>query len=339
LGDGGCIYTLGLQPGTVIRCNHLHDVHRSPLSQAAPNNGMFIDEGSKGFHFERNVIYRTNGGPIRFNQCARDWHTWKDNLEGLPVPPILTPGKVGSALSCDGAHVFHEAPHSPALEPEQLTIEAWIKIAAFPGGEETRRWIVNKNGNEWVEGHYALLIQGDRAGGYLNIGGGRENHYAALSPAGALKIAEWQHLAMAYDGADLKVYVNGVQVASAAVNKKRKPGNSTLAIGRRQDAYNYFEGQIDEVRLYSRALAAGELKAHFEKPARIDDPKAENGLAGYWGFNERQGAVEESAKEIMEKAGLEPEYRRLLAETPPVGVEQPNAAGRPGRGDDERQER
>jgi hypothetical protein len=80
--DGGCIYTLGFQPGTVIRGNHLHDVRRSRYAQGAPNNGMFIDEGSKGFLFERNVIYNTAAELVRFNQCAREWHTWRDNHIG-----------------------------------------------------------------------------------------------------------------------------------------------------------------------------------------------------------------------------------------------------------------
>ncbi len=83
--DGGCIYTLGFQPGTVIRGNHLHDVHRSPLAQGAPNNGMFIDQGSKGYLFERNVIYNTSAELVRFNQCAREWHTWRDNHFGEPA--------------------------------------------------------------------------------------------------------------------------------------------------------------------------------------------------------------------------------------------------------------
>ena len=80
--DGGCIYTLGFQPGTVIRGNHLHDVHRSQFAQGAPNNGMFIDEGSKGYLFEQNVIYDTSAELVRFNQCACDWHTWRDNHFG-----------------------------------------------------------------------------------------------------------------------------------------------------------------------------------------------------------------------------------------------------------------
>ena len=80
--DGGCIYTLGFQPGTVIRGNHLHDVHRSRYAQGAPNNGMFIDQGSKGYLFERNVIYNTAAELVRFNQCSRDMHTWRDNHIG-----------------------------------------------------------------------------------------------------------------------------------------------------------------------------------------------------------------------------------------------------------------
>ncbi len=83
LADGGGIYTLGVQPGTVLRGNRIYDVHRSGFAQGgAPNNGFFVDESSTGFLFERNLVYRTSGEPVRFNRCAQDWHTWKDNLLG-----------------------------------------------------------------------------------------------------------------------------------------------------------------------------------------------------------------------------------------------------------------
>jgi len=80
--DGGCIYTLGYQPGTVIRENHLHGANRSSLAQGAPNNGIFIDQSSKGYLFERNVIYDTSAEAIRFNQSQRDWHQWEQNYIG-----------------------------------------------------------------------------------------------------------------------------------------------------------------------------------------------------------------------------------------------------------------
>jgi hypothetical protein len=84
LSDGGGVYTLGFQPGTVLRGNHIHDVRRGPLAHAAPNNGFFVDEGSKGFFFESNLVYATSAGPVRFNNCQQGWHTWKDNLFDQP---------------------------------------------------------------------------------------------------------------------------------------------------------------------------------------------------------------------------------------------------------------
>lgn len=78
MADGGGIYTLGFQPGTALRGNLIHDV---PMTFGrAPSNGMFIDEGSKGFLFEGNVIYRTPNGPIRYNQSRAEWHTHRDNV-------------------------------------------------------------------------------------------------------------------------------------------------------------------------------------------------------------------------------------------------------------------
>jgi len=81
--DGGALYSLGNQPGTIVRYNHLHDVHRSKYAHAAPNNGIFFDQGSKSFLVHCNVIYNTSGKPIRFNQCKETDHTWRDNQFGV----------------------------------------------------------------------------------------------------------------------------------------------------------------------------------------------------------------------------------------------------------------
>ncbi len=84
IADGGGIYTLGYQPGTILRGNHIYNVYRSSYAHGgAPNNGIFFDEGSKGFLVEDNVIYNTSGNPIRFNQNKKEWHTWRDNSFGI----------------------------------------------------------------------------------------------------------------------------------------------------------------------------------------------------------------------------------------------------------------
>jgi hypothetical protein len=308
LADGGGIYTLGFQPGTVLRGNHIHDVHRSAFAHGgAPNNGFFIDEGSKGFLFEANVVHGTSGGAVRFNQNQREWHTWKENLFDVAVPK-RAPGKAGNALVCSGAGDFVEVPHAAALDPEQLTVEAWVRFAEPSGGEDPRRWIVNKNGNEWAEGHYALIVQGRQAGAYLNIGGGQGNMIEAVGEKEVLKPNTWHHLAMTWDGAKLAVYCDGLPVASKAVNRKRVPGNGPLVIGRRVDGHgpSQFVGLIDEVRLYNRALTAAEVASRAKSAGG-----AAPGCVGQWGFDE-PAAGPADVEKAAAKAGLEPEYRKAL---------------------------
>jgi hypothetical protein len=97
LADGGGIYTLGLQPGTVLRGNLIYDVHRSAFAYGgAPNNGIFFDQGSKGFLVEGNVIYNTSGDPIRFNQTVKENFLWKDNAFGIAPGAPGFPEQVAS---------------------------------------------------------------------------------------------------------------------------------------------------------------------------------------------------------------------------------------------------
>lgn len=92
LADGGCLYTLGYQPGTVVRGNVFHDALRSAFAHGgAPNNGIFFDEGSKGIEVVSNTIYNCAGGPIRFNQTNKGNMSWKDNSFGVGIQYQLQP--------------------------------------------------------------------------------------------------------------------------------------------------------------------------------------------------------------------------------------------------------
>jgi len=68
LSDGGGIYTLGLQPGTMLRGNWIHNV---PLNAGrAESNGMFLDEGTTDIVIENNFIHDIAKSPFRFHKAT-----------------------------------------------------------------------------------------------------------------------------------------------------------------------------------------------------------------------------------------------------------------------------
>ena len=71
LSDGGGVYTLGLQPKTIISKNYIHDV---PLNLGrAQSNGIFLDQGSTEIHLIDNIINNVAKSPIRFHQAGTNW--------------------------------------------------------------------------------------------------------------------------------------------------------------------------------------------------------------------------------------------------------------------------
>ena len=310
LADGGGIYSLGFQPGTVLRGNLIYHVLRRGFADGAPNNGLFIEPCSKAFLIEANTVFATSGEPVRSQEPGR--HTWKDNALGYKAQAVSYPkGKMGQALSCAGAGDRVEVPHAAVLEPEQLTLSAWVFLEKHPSGEDPRRWLVNKQRNEWERGHYALIISGKDVGAYLNTSGGPENCFEAFSTSTPLTLNRWHHLAATYDGRDLKVYVDGAVVASKAVNRKRLVGDRPLVIGQRADGLgnSQFVGLLDEVRVYGRALSEAELKAMAQDPIKTPT----DGVAGSWAFDEKDAPKDDSpAAKLAAQAGLQQPYRTEL---------------------------
>lgn len=101
LADGGCIYTLGLQPGTVLRDNLLHDAHRSKYAfGGAPNNAFFFDEGTTALFVEGNISYGTSGEPVRFNQSRKEDQTWGINYFGVSPDDGAFPAGIARAAGC-----------------------------------------------------------------------------------------------------------------------------------------------------------------------------------------------------------------------------------------------
>jgi hypothetical protein len=91
-----------------------------------------------------------------------------------------------------------------------------------------------------------------------------DTDHGLLGPS-ALALNAWSHLAMTWDGATVRLYVNGSQVSTAAVTGTAFASTGPLRIGGNNVWSEWFEGVIDDVRVYSRALSAAEIVADRDK--------------------------------------------------------------------------
>ncbi len=112
LGDGGGIYVLGFQPGSEIIGNTIHDVPRSKHNHGSPNNGLYFDEGSKGYFASKNLIYNISHAPVRGHKAAGV--TLQDNeLIFDKEPPVFhTPPYDRAILIYENGEYFWNKPEN-----------------------------------------------------------------------------------------------------------------------------------------------------------------------------------------------------------------------------------
>ena len=84
------------------------------------------------------------------------------------------------------------------------------------------------------------------------------------SAGSSVSNSAWHHIVGTYDGSNVKLYVDGTQAQSVAATGAISTNNSAWTIGRDTAGANYFDGNIDEVKIYSRALGADEVKAEYD---------------------------------------------------------------------------
>jgi hypothetical protein len=157
-------------------------------------------------------------------------------------------GKVGQAFSFNGVNEYVTVANQASLNGfNSATIDAWIKLNTTGG----RQAIVSKV----PAGEYYLLIHNGRLSfENSNIGAG------AFTGATLLSANVWYHVALTYDGANTRLYVNGVEDgihAGVWGNANAQP----LYIGQRGSNEDFFNGLIDEVEIYSRALSTVEIQS------------------------------------------------------------------------------
>lgn len=182
-----------------------------------------------------------------------------------------------SNLTFDGTDDYVEAENSISLSIlKDLTIDAWIDpTTCRGGGSGTANGIVSKGDVSDAGGaeSYALftttnldtsLTTGCRIGLLVNVEG--TGRLVLYSSDNAVRKGKWTHVAGTYDGNSIRLYANGTPVGDNSFGTNSQPLHQTdypVLIG---ESYrtggggtSYFQGKIDEVHIWARALNPDEI--------------------------------------------------------------------------------
>ncbi len=173
-----------------------------------------------------------------------------------------TSGKDGNALVFNGANALVTINNSTTLQlSAAMTLEAWVNPGVVSNA--WRDVIYKGNDNYFLEG-------GSGNGSVPVVGGTFGGSDVVLNGTGALPANTWTYLAATYDGTTTRLYVNGVQVASQAQTGAIATSTNPLQIGGDSLYGQFFQGTIDEVRIYNVALTAAQIQTDMNTPILPD---------------------------------------------------------------------
>ena len=159
-------------------------------------------------------------------------------------------------LDGKGAHV--RGPVDVNLDTIQFTVTAWIRKS------DTRSRIVLAKGNGFQKDAWSLgWVWPDAA---HNIAFRAENRFVGSRP-GSVPGGKWTHVAFTRIGDIGRIYIDGALSGEApGLGNKSWSNDRPLLIGRREldKSPAFFQGLIDDVRLYKCALTPGEIAALFQ---------------------------------------------------------------------------
>ena len=204
-------------------------------------------------------------------------------LTSMSSPPTATSGwgvgKFGKALLFDGVNDTVTIAHTAALTPSIVSLFAWVYVTATPG--------VYQN----------IIIKEDPTFGYQMFLAATTRNLTWYSDASAIvssgvavPLNTWTHVGIVGSGASGKFFINGVQVATGSMTVSTG-STGQLSIGAWRATSNPFNGKIDDVRVYNRALTAAEITKIYKEKAGVkigvapNNPTLNTGLVGYWNFD------------------------------------------------------
>ena len=162
-------------------------------------------------------------------------------------------GAIHNAISLNGSSSYIQIPNSSSLQNlnHHITITAWI----YPD-VSSDRCILNKKWDSQASG-FELRTYYGRLRFRFGDGTNTQNIDSSIN---MYQTGQWQHVAAVYDGKNVKFYVNGELKDTCAATGRISGNANPIYIGKHQGASHYFDGKLDDIRIYNRSLTSYQIK-------------------------------------------------------------------------------
>ncbi|MFC1775318.1 LamG domain-containing protein [Patescibacteria group bacterium] len=224
------------QLGATAKINKTLKPANSPLEDGLVGHWTF---DGKDVNQATNVITDTSGQ-------GNDGTTY-----GYDTASTTAIGKIGQALEFDGSDDYVDTNYGADLVT--FTTSVWVRAETSPDSSQNQILWRDVYGIGW--GHTDPSFRGAAS---VNVGG---TYYPASF--GTLNGQQWYHLVSTYDGETLVSYKDSVQI-TANTSPSGDPNTSSQNVFIGKDNSGFFDGLIDDVRIYNRALSADEIERLYQ---------------------------------------------------------------------------
>lgn len=163
-------------------------------------------------------------------------------------------------IDFNGVDQYLDCGNDPSLDiTNNITIEMWVKTDTGSG------YLISKNDQSAGDHQYAIYTSSNKA-----------RYYPTGSPSSAVSSipnSVWTHVVFTRTGGNGQFYINGVASGSSAACTMPSKPNFPVRLGCRwhlgTTAHLLFDGLMDAVRIYNRALSEDEISARFNSTKNI----------------------------------------------------------------------
>jgi len=171
-------------------------------------------------------------------------------------------GKLGKGLSFDGNDYVSTVSNAGFSGTGSRTVSLWFNPGTKQGAQILFQTGTNGFGNKFIIGYDWVVNEGI----YFDTYGQNDTN----GKVNSITRGSWNHVVIVFTyGVSSSIYINGVLDATDNKTTLTNISATTITIG---GTDGYFNGLIDDVRIYNRALTAGEVRELFENTQRITTP-------------------------------------------------------------------